>query len=77
MKQLHNSVTLHGQKASQSDGIVIDSNDIMYFGDIGSNSVQKWDTSTLLSQSTQPAFLHDEHALQWQDTFAFGPDGKY
>lgn len=48
----------------------------MYFGDIASNSVVYWDTSSPLTKENQILLIHDDEYLQWQDTFAFA-DGKF
>lgn len=74
--QLHDNVVLHGQKVSQSDGITIDSNGIMYFGDISTNSVKRWNTRTPLTSSNQKFLAQNSATLQWQDTFGFAQGGR-
>lgn len=63
-------VTNLGVKSSQSDGLAMTSNGIMYFGRLSDPSgLGRWDTSMPLS--TQTVVASDPVNTNWIDTFAF------
>lgn len=63
-------------KLSQSDGIAFDANGILYYGNIGSNSINYWDSSYPFTTSNQRTLLLNDTILQWPDTFGFDNQGS-
>ena len=68
---MEDSVVLLGQKVGQSDGLAMDSQGILYFGDLLSNSVYTWNSSLPLTAANQVQLAHNNVLMQWADTFAF------
>ena len=63
-----------GQKLSQSDGLAISDNGNLYYGNIGGNALNYWDTSKPFTSENQKTLFSDDTTFQWQDTFAFDND---
>jgi len=65
-----------GEKESQSDGLAISDNGLLYFGLLSKNTINVWDPKTK-DLSTQKHLLSPEsETLQWVDTFGFDQQGS-
>ncbi|CAG7659227.1 unnamed protein product [Allacma fusca] len=75
--QLKDSDVTHiGKKDSQSDGMTIDANGIMYYGDIGHNAIKSWNTNEgKMTDANQKIVAQNDNDLQWVDTFSIDTDG--
>jgi len=75
-QQLHNAVFEVGVKASQTDGMTIDSNGVMYYGGIEYNVVTTWNTANrTMTAANQFELYNNNTFMQWQDTFGFTNQG--
>lgn len=64
-----------GRKSSQTDGMVMSSTGVLYFGLLADDSIAMWDTKNAPSFTTGQRTISRDHALrQWPDSFSF--DGK-
>ena len=70
-------VTNVGVKASQSDGLAMDSKGLLFYGDLSSNAVSYWNSSasSYLNSSNGNLLVQNDIDLQWPDTFAFDNNG--
>lgn len=64
-----------GRKSSQSDGMVMDENGVLYYGLLGDNSIAKWDSKTPFT-SGQKIIARDTTYIQWPDSLAFDMSGN-
>jgi hypothetical protein len=64
------SVIDYGIKG-HSDGLTVDANGLLYFGDFENNAVKVWDTKSGTSISDAEVFFADDDICVWADTFAF------
>jgi hypothetical protein len=63
-------VKTHGRKTSLSEGMVMDSRGILYYGLLGENAIAKWDTN-LPFEGNQIKIAQDNNLLQWPASFGF------
>lgn len=67
-----------GRKNSQSDGMVMSSSGVLYFGLLADDAVAMWDTKMSNSFTTgQRVISRDHERMQWPDTFAFDDSGSF
>lgn len=64
-----------GNKASQTDGMIMDDTGVLYYGLLGDSSVAKWD-SKLPFASGQKVISRDAVYIQWPNSFAFDLSGN-
>lgn len=64
-----------GIKASQTVGMIMDNNGVLYYGLLGDTSIAKWD-SHVSFQSGQRVISRDPEYLQWPSSFAFDQEGN-
>lgn len=64
-----------GKKASQSDGIIMDNNGVLYYGLLGDSSIAKWDSRTPFA-SGQKVISRDAVYIQWPNSFTFDMSGN-
>lgn len=64
-----------GRKASQTDGMIMDQNGVLYYGLLADNSIARWDSNTPFSDS-QKVITRDKAYLQWPDSLAFDMSGN-
>lgn len=64
-----------GIKSSQSDGMIIDDKDTLYYGLLKDSSIAKWDTKTPFA-SGQRIISRDAVYVQWPNSFAFDGEGN-
>jgi len=75
-EQLHNAVVPLGKKLSQSDGLAMASNGILYYGNIHLDALNFWNsTNKQLTNKNQKFKVQSTQGMQWQDTFAFDNKG--
>ena len=66
-----------GQMPSQSDGMVMDADGRLYYGQLSLNAVYSWDTKQgKLTDSNQFVVIQNDTDLQWPDTFAMDTAGN-
>ncbi|XP_030750481.1 protein yellow-like [Sitophilus oryzae] len=68
-------VTDHGLKASQTVGMVMDNEGVLYYSLLGSNSIARWDIHTPF-QTGQKIIAKDERYLEWPNSFALDKEGN-
>lgn len=67
-----------GRKNSQSDGMMMSSTGVLYFGLLADDAVAMWDTKMSNSFTTgQRVISRDHERMQWPDTFAFDDAGSF
>lgn len=67
-----------GRKYSQSDGMIMSSTGVLYFGLLADDAVAMWDTKQSNSFNTgQRVISRDHERMQWPDTFAFDEEGSF
>ncbi|OWR52749.1 yellow-x [Danaus plexippus plexippus] len=64
-----------GTKASQTDGMKMDSTGILFFGLIGNSTIAEWNTATDFSIG-QRTIARDPNYIQWVDRFSFDDRGN-
>lgn len=64
-----------GSKASQTDGMKMDSTGILFYGLIGNATIAEWNT-TLDFHSGQRTIARDPNYIQWVDRFTFDAHGN-
>lgn len=64
-----------GSKASQTDGMIMDQNGVLYYGLLADNSIARWDSKTSFPES-QKVITRDKAYLQWPDSLAFDMSGN-
>lgn len=63
-------IKTHGRKRSISEGMVMDSHGVLYYGLLGENAIAKWDTN-LPFDGNQHKIAQDNNLLQWPASFGF------
>jgi sugar lactone lactonase YvrE len=59
-----------GRKPSQSNGMTMDAQGMLYFGALGKNAVYRWDThQTSLTEENQHLLFKHDQEVQWPDSF--------
>ena len=67
-----------GAKNSQTDGMMMSSTGVLYFGLLADDAVAMWNTKTTTSLPTgQRVISRDHERMQWPDTFAFDEEGYF
>ncbi|XP_026488249.2 protein yellow-like [Vanessa tameamea] len=64
-----------GTKASQTDGMKMDSTGVLFFGLIGSSTIAEWNTTVDFSAG-QRTIARDPNYIQWIDRFTFDDRGN-
>jgi sugar lactone lactonase YvrE len=73
---LDTDVKLVGTKSSQSEGLAMDSQGLLFYGVLSSNAVSYWNSSSSYLNSSNTALLvQNDIELQWPDTFSFDDNG--
>jgi hypothetical protein len=70
-----NSIKDIGLKPSQTVGMVMDNQGILYYGLLGNSAVGRWDSRTPFS-SGQRLIARDLKYLEWPNSFTFDPTGN-
>ncbi|KAG7210434.1 hypothetical protein KM043_011966 [Ampulex compressa] len=67
-----------GRKISQTDGMMMSSKGVLYFGLLADDAVAMWDTKQAPSfNKGQRVISRDHERMQWPDTFALKEDGNF
>lgn len=70
-KDIDKHVSLIGSKSSQTDGMIIDSKDLLYFGLLTEDAVAYYDTTSNKNLTfNQKMIFQDKETNNWPDTFA-------
>lgn len=64
-----------GRKASQTDGMVMDENGVLYYGLLSDSSIARWDSRTPFT-SGQKVIARDRVYLQWPDSLCLDVAGN-
>lgn len=64
-----------GTKASQTDGMKMDSNGVLFYGLIGNSTIAEWNT-TVDFHVGQRTIARDPNYIQWVDRFTFDDHGN-
>lgn len=75
-RQIYQAVTDYGLKVSQTDGMIMDNQGILYFGLLKENAIAQWDSFTPFTIENQPIIAKDETHIQWTDGFGFDEEGN-
>lgn len=66
-----------GRKSSQTDGMVMSSTGVLYFGLLADDAIAMWDTQTAQSFTIGQRIISRDHVLtQWPDSFSFDGEGN-
>lgn len=65
----------HGIKPSQSIGMIMDNQGILYYSLLSTYSIARWDSHTPF-QSGQKIIARDDNFLEWPNSFTFDQDGN-
>jgi sugar lactone lactonase YvrE len=69
-------VSLVGRKPSQTDGMTMDANGVLYYGLLGTSGINSWNTSEAsITDANQVVVAQNDEDLQWPDTFAIDQEG--
>lgn len=63
-------VKVVGNKTSQTDGMIMDEEGVLYYGLVGDYAIAQWDSKTNFS-TNQEIIAKDKDFIQWVDRFAF------
>lgn len=75
-KNIDNYVRELGRKSSQTDGMMMSSTGVLYFGLLADDAVAMWDTKLFPSFTTGQRIISRDHSrMRWPDTFAFDESG--
>ncbi|KAL4704223.1 hypothetical protein ACJJTC_011849 [Scirpophaga incertulas] len=64
-----------GTKASQTDGMKMDSTGVLFFGLVGNSTIAEWNTTTDFRVG-QRTIARDPNYIQWVDRFTFDDHGN-
>ncbi|XP_050461515.1 protein yellow-like [Cataglyphis hispanica] len=66
-----------GRKSSQTDGMAMSANGVLYFGLLADDAIAMWDTKNTSSFTVgQRIISRDHYYTQWPDSFTFDDDGN-
>jgi len=69
-------VIVVGRKFSQSDGLTMGSNGLLFYGVLSSNAISLWNSSdSVLDPSNEILLVQSDIDLQWPDAFSFDDNG--
>lgn len=74
-RQIYQAVTDYGLKVSQTDGMIMDNQGILYFGLLKEHAIAQWDSFRPFTLENQPIIAKDEAHIQWTDGFGFDEEG--
>lgn len=74
-RQIYQAVTDYGLKVSQSDGMIMDNQGILYFGLLKEHAIAQWDSFRPFTLENQPIIAKDDTHIQWTDGFGFDEFG--
>ncbi|XP_043280638.1 protein yellow-like [Venturia canescens] len=75
---VHDYVRELGRKQSQTDGMIMSSSGVLYFGLLADDGISMWNTSsnTPSFNNGQRLISRDHEKMQWPDTFAYDERGN-
>ncbi|XP_063701407.1 protein yellow-like [Culicoides brevitarsis] len=74
-RQKYEAVTDYGLKVSQTDGMIMDNQGILYFSLLKEHAIAQWDSFRPFTLENQPIIAKDETHIQWTDGFGFDEEG--
>lgn len=74
-RQVFQAVTDYGRKASQTDGMIMDNQGILYYGLLKEHAIAQWDSYKPFTFENQPVIAKDEVHIQWSDGMGFDEEG--
>lgn len=74
-RQVAQAVTDYGRKASQTDGMIMDNQGILYYGLLKEHALAQWDSYKPFTFENQPIIAKDDVHIQWSDGMGFDEEG--
>lgn len=74
-REVLESVTDHGVKISQSDGMIMDNYGMLYFGLLRNHAICRWDSYRPFTYENQQIVAKDDTHIQWTDGMGFDENG--
>lgn len=75
-RDVHRYVRELGRKDSQTDGMMMSSTGVLYYGMVADDCISMWDMAASASFTAgQRLISRDHEKMQWPDTFAFDENG--
>lgn len=75
-RQVFQAVTDYGVKVSQTDGMIMDNQGILYYGLLKEHAIAQWDSFKPFTLENQPIIAKDETHIQWSDGMGFDEEGN-
>ncbi|XP_035898571.1 protein yellow-like [Anopheles stephensi] len=69
------AVVDYGQKQSQTDGMFMDNQGVLYFGLLGEHAIAKWDSYKPFTAKNQQIIAKDATYIQWVDSMGIDHEG--
>uniref|UniRef100_A0A2M4BJ17 Putative major royal jelly protein n=2 Tax=Anopheles marajoara TaxID=58244 RepID=A0A2M4BJ17_9DIPT len=69
------AVTDYGEKSSQTDGMIMDNQGVLYYGLLGEHAIARWDTYRPFTPKNQQIVARDPTYIQWVDSMGFDHEG--
>ncbi|XP_052860249.1 protein yellow-like [Anopheles cruzii] len=69
------AVTDYGRKQSQTDGMIMDNQGVLYYGLLGEHAIARWDTYRPFTEKNQQIVARDATYIQWVDSMGFDHEG--
>lgn len=68
-------VKIVGSRYSQSDGQIMSSAGLLFYGVLADSAVNYWNSSQVLDSSSEVLFVQNDTDLQWPSAFSFDENG--
>ncbi|ETN62427.1 hypothetical protein AND_005898 [Anopheles darlingi] len=65
----------YGEKSSQTDGMIMDNQGVLYYGLLGEHAIARWDTYKPFTPKNQQIVARDPTFIQWVDSMGFDHEG--
>lgn len=69
------AVVDYGRKQSQTDGMFMDNQGVLYYGLLGEHAVAKWDSYMPFTEKNQQIIAKDATYIQWVDSMGIDHEG--
>lgn len=74
-RQVLDTVTDHGVKISQTDGMIMDNQGNLFFGLLKEHAIAQWDSYKPFTLPNQRIVAKDDDYIQWTDGMTFDEEG--
>ncbi|XP_037926247.1 protein yellow-like [Hermetia illucens] len=75
-REIFESVTDYGLKVSQTDGMIMDNQGILYYGLLKEHAIAQWDSFQPFTVNNQRIVARDDDFIQWVDGMSFDELGN-